>query len=548
MTQPNPTAVFNQYSNAKPFFGNSVPNWIGANKDDQDRIRAYMFYERLYWNVPDTLAIVERGEDSLPIYLPSARKIVEACNRFLCVDWDYSITPTQGSSADQEQCKVLMDALFKTQKMKAKFARQKRYGLIRGDAVWHVRGDAARPAGSRIDVYEVDPTNAFPILEDLNPDRIIGWHLIDLVPDPRDITKQVVRRQTYAKATGSYFGPSIIMSSIGYYELGKWDDRRTMTNATPEVALVPWEGAVLPFALPNDITNLPVYLIPNQKQPCQTFGSSEVRGIETIIASVNQAVSDQDLTLAIQGLGVYVTTAGPPVAADGTAGTFNTGPAQVVEIPSDAKFEKVSGVSAGLPGIEHMNFILGQTQSAMAIPDIAAGVVDVTVAESGIALRLQMSPLLSHNAEKEVDMTDEYNILYHDLVNGWFVAYEAFGSGSGVEVVMTTGDPVPQDRSARFAEIISMATAVPPVMSIRTAIDEMNKIGYTMPADELKQLQTEAQQHAQNVVAQDPFAARLAAEQAAGVTGTPPGAPVHAVNGVPAGAGAGGGQNSGTGA
>lgn len=564
VTTPNPTAVFNQYSNVKPFFSTSVPNWIGANKEDQDRVRAYMFYERLYWNVPDTLAIVQRGDDSLPIYLPSARKIVEACNRFLAVDWTYSIVAGAGSASDQAQCKVLLDGLWKNQKMKAKFGRQKRYGLIRGDAVWHVRAAPDRPAGSRIDIYEVDPTNAFPILENLNPDRIIGWHLVDLVPDPRDITKQVVRRQTYTKATGDYFGPSTIMSSIGYYELGKWDDRKTITNATPQVAAVPWEGTVIPFALPASITNLPVYLIPNQKQPCQTFGSSEVRGIETVIASVNQSVSDQDLTLAMQGLGVYFSTAGPPVAQDGTPGTFDISPGTVVEVPSDATFGRVSGVSSGLPGIEHMNFILGQMQSSVGVPDIAAGVVDVTVAESGIALRLQMSPLLSHNKEKETDMTDEYNCMFRDLVDGWFPAYEAFGSNTGVEVVMTTGDPVPQDRAARFKEILILVEAVPALMSIRTAIDELKKIGYDMPADELQQLTKEAQERAKNLQL-DPFAQRALGEvqgtgtapivtppstgggNAPHTAGTPPVAPGKPLNGLPAGAGAAGGPKLATG-
>lgn len=563
-TSANPTAIFNQYSNVKPFFSTSVPNWIGANKDDQDRVRAYMFYERLYWNVPNTLKIVERGDDALPIYLPSARKVVEACNRFLAVGWDYKITASAGSASDQAQCKTLMDTLFKNQKMKAKFARQKRYGLIRGDAVWHLRADPKRPAGSRIDIYEVDPTNAFPILEDLNPDRIIGWHLIDLVPDPRDVTKQVVRRQTYTKATGDYFGPSTIMSSIGYYELGKWDDRKTATNANPQVAMVPWEGMVVPFALPSSITYLPVYLIPNQKQPCQTFGSSEIRGIETVVASVNQAVSDEDLTLAMQGLGVYFSSAGPPVSQDGVPGTFDISPGSVVEVPADATFGRVSGVSAGLPGIEHMNFILGEMQSSIGIPDVAAGKVDVTVAESGIALRLQLAPLLSRNAEKETDMTDEYNCLFRDLVEGWFPAYEAFGNNTGVEVLMVTGDPVPQDRAARFKEILILVEAVPALMSIRTAIDELKKIGYDMPADELQQLTKEAQERAKNLQL-DPFAQRALGEiQGTGTApvitppstgggnaphsaGTPPVNPPKPLNGVPAGAGAPGAPKPGTG-
>lgn len=537
MTSPNPTDVFTQYSNAKPFFGTQVPNWVGANRDDVDRVRSYIFYERLYWNVPDTLAIVERGEDSLPIYLPSSRKMVEACNRFLAKGWDYQLTPNAGSPSDQAATKDMMASLFKLQKMKAKFARQKRYGLIRGDAVWHIRADPTRPLGHRIDVYEVDPTNAYAILQDNNPDRIVGWHLIDLVVDPRDVTKQVVRRQTYRKVTGEAYGPSVITSETGLYELGKWDDRKTPTNPNPEVAQLPQVngGVVKPvFELPVEITNLPVYLIANQKQPCQTYGSSEVRGIETVIAGVNQAVSDQDLALALQGLGVYYTTAGPPVGQDGTPGVFDISPGTVLEMPEGAAFGKVTGVSAGLPGIEHMNFLLANMQSAIGIPDIAAGVVDVSVAESGIALQLQLSPLLSHNAEKEQDMADDYNVMYYDLVNGWFPAYEGLGRDTGVEVTMTTSDPIPQDRAARFAEIIALVTAVPPLMSVKTGQAELNKIGYDIPAEELTQLQSEAESRAKTATVADPFAQRLQGE-----VGNGPGGPAGALNGVPAGAGAG---------
>jgi hypothetical protein len=209
-----------------------------------------------------------------------------------------------------------------------------------------------------------------------------------------------------------------------------------------------------------------------------------------------------------------------------------------------------------------MNFMMGQTQSSIGIPDIAAGVVDVSVAESGIALRLQLSPLLSHNREKENEMKDEYNCMFRDLVEGWFPAYEAFGSNTGVEVLMITGDPVPVDRAARFNEIIGLVQSVPPLMSTRTALDELNKIGYDMPKDELDQLAKEAGARAQ-MMQLDPFAQRALGEFAAPVSvagnptpptaagGNAPKPPAVAagkpVNGLPAGAGAKPGPNTGTG-
>lgn len=532
MTSPNsgPTDPFTQYSNAKPFFNANIPPWLGSNADDADRVRAYIFYERLYWNVPQTLKMVQRGADgdAMPVYIPAPRKMVEACNRFLAVDWTYDVDASAGAPDDRVDAGNLFKQLFVNQEMPSKFNRQKRYGLIRGDAVWHILGNEKHPAGQRIQIHEVDPTNAFAILKDQNPELVIGWHLIDLVPDPRDPVKQVVRRQTYRKVTGDAFGPSPITSELGIYELGKWDDRVAETNPTPQVEQIKWDGTVPPFTLNNAITNLPVYLIANQKQPCQTYGSSEVRGFESIFASVNQVATDQDLTLAMQGLGVYTSTAGPPVNADGSPGVFNLGPGEVVEVPSNATFTRVSGVQAGLPGIEHMNFILGQSQSSAGIPDIAAGIVDVTIAQSGIALQLQLSPLLSKNKEKETDMMAKYNIMFSDLLNGWMVAFEAFPNGSGVIVTATVQNPVPQDNAARFTQIIEMVTSVPPVMSVKTAQKELNKIGWDIPASELTQLQTEAQERASTAQTADPFAQRSQQEG-----GTPPGAPAGEVNGKP---------------
>lgn len=538
MTSPNPTDTYTQYSNAKQFFSSqNAPSWIGPNTDDQDRVRAYILYERLYWNVPNTMITVQRGEDAQPVYLPSARKIVEACNRFLEVGWDYSVDTTAGNTSDQTTVDALFKTLFKRECVYAKHARQKRYGLIRGDHVWHVTADDTLPAGQRISIHEVAPEQCFAILENQNPDWIIGYHLVDLVPDPRDETKQVCRRQTYLKTTGSYIGPSTISSSVGLYELGKWDDRVAPSNVTPIVE--PVGSPIVPeFILPDDITTLPVYLMPNQKMPCTTYGSSEIRGIETIIASINQTATDEDLTLATQGLGVYATSAGPPVDSNGVPGTFDIGPSRVVEVPSGETFERVSGVQSGLPGIEHMTFILGQMQSAQGVPDIAAGVVDVTVAESGIALQLQLAPLLSHNKEKETEDLGIETQWFDDLVNGWFVAYEGFGRGTGVVVTPTVQNPVPQDRAARFNEIIEMVTAVPPVMSVRTAIVELNKIGYNIPSDELTQLQKEATDRAAvaPVPAVDPFGARASAELGGAPGPKPPtvppvGAP-KPVNGV----------------
>jgi hypothetical protein len=82
-------------------------------------------------------------------------------------------------------------------------------------------------------------------------------------------------------------------------------------------------------------------------------------------------------------------------------------------------------------------------------------------------------------------------------------------------------------------------------MSVRTAIAELNKIGYDIPADEIKELQKEAQDRSAVATPPDAFNARVGNElggnpqtgaSGTGATGqatggTTPTAPTGAING-----------------
>ena len=70
-----------------------------SNSDDKLRLKAYELYEDMYNNRPEHMRVVMRGEDddSVEIYLPSAKKCIEAVNRFLCVNFEYFIEPRVGS-------------------------------------------------------------------------------------------------------------------------------------------------------------------------------------------------------------------------------------------------------------------------------------------------------------------------------------------------------------------------------------------------------------------------------------------------------------------
>src|SRR5690349_14295450 len=190
-------AEYHQYSSAEPFFQDGAEPGIPV--EDQQRLRAYGVYEQMYYNHPGTFALLQRGEDEAPIYLPSAKTIVESTNRFLAINFDFVIRSDTGTTNDQDMLDSTIRDLFKRERFWLKFNSQRRFGLVRGDTVWHITANDAKPELTRISIHAVPANRYFPIFFNDDPENVIGCHLIDLVPDPRDDTKRVVRRQTYRK-------------------------------------------------------------------------------------------------------------------------------------------------------------------------------------------------------------------------------------------------------------------------------------------------------------------------------------------------------------
>lgn len=485
--------VLPQYDSIRPFFSGAPAN-LAANSDDQERIQAYNALEDIYWNRPETYKLVQRGDDDQPIYLPSARKIVEATNRFLAVGWNFVVGSKKGTSQEQTTTREFLEDLFKREKMYTKFMAQKRFGLIRGDAIWHIIADTSKPEGRRLTIQEVLPHNYFPIYDEVDTDKVVGVHLVNLVKDPKDKTKQVARRQTYRKFQRSD-GTNSITSELGLYEIGKWDDRFLEPGDLNLLQQLRQE-----FIL-EGVQQLPVYHIPNYHfGSAYGFGSSEIRGIEAVMGAVNQSISDEQLTLVMQGLGVYATNAGPAVDDDGNEADYEIGPARVLEYPSDGKFERISGVTTVAPMIEHMKFMLDESQLGVGVPDIAAGKVDVAIAESGISLRLQLAPILAKNSEKETDMLGTYDQMIYDLCQYWLPEYEQLLDAREVSVAFKVDDPMPVNREAEIDEIMKLVTppspGVPALITLEMAVDRLKKLGYEYPANALEVLRGDAEKAA----------------------------------------------------
>lgn len=502
-------AATTQYSSAAPFFGKASDNVV--SEADKQRLQAYAFYEDAYHNRPETFRVSMRGDDDtqVPIYLPACKKIVEATNRFLAVDFDFVVDPNSGTPEEQATVARMMRNLFKREKMYTKHATQRRYGLIRGDAVWHITADDTKTPGSRLSIHELHPSNYFPIEDPANPDRIMGCHIVDTTQDPRspnDRTKIVARRQTYRRTMDANGNPTgEITSELTTWEIGKWDDRNLEAKDLKPVSVIKAQ-----YALPSGITTLPVYHFRNNRIPEEQFGLSEVAGIETIFAAMNQSVTDEDMTLVMQGLGMYWSNAAPPLNADGTDGDWEIGPGSVIEVGDGQQFGRVTGVSSVAPFIEHMKFIDEYGQQALGVPDIAVGKVDQAIAESGISLRLQMGPILAKNGEKEQEILGIYDQMFFDIAYQWFPAYEQV-TFTDIEVASVVGDPLPTNRDARIQEVLLLFTSG--LITIAMAQSELSKYGYNFAADSVQQAlaDTRALALAQNP---DPFDNRFQEETA----------------------------------
>lgn len=499
-----PLSAAGQYASAAPFFGSAVDNLTGS-PEDSIRVQAYELYENFYHNRPENIKIFLRGEDiSKPIYIPSAKKMVEATNRFLAVEFDFAVNPDRGDAGAQAMMERVLGNLFKREKLSVKFANQKRYGLIRGDACWHITADPSKPPEKRISVHELNPGNYFRIEDPDNPDRLLGCHIVDKVPDPEDPKKFIARRLTYLRKgvvpvggdgtgyvvpEGVDIASSGITSEVTHWAVGKWDDRN-MAEGDMERRQAPGDRELMD--LPPEITTIPVYHWKNNTIPGEPYGLSEIAGVESLIAAINQASTDQDLALVMQGLGLYWTDARPPVNADGTPGRWEIGPGIVVEVPEGHSFGRVNGVGS-LPSLEHIQMLKNDGMEGLGIPDIAAGKVDVTVAESGVALALQLLPILAKNGEKEEEILGTMDHMLYDITQQWFPAFEQIRLP---DVVVSTiiGDPVPGNRDSKIQEVILLFTSG--LITVAMAQAKLASLGYDFADGDDARVILEAQQRA----------------------------------------------------
>jgi hypothetical protein len=254
------------------------------------------------------------------------------------------------------------------------------------------------------------------------------------------------------------------------------------------------------FELPPQVTSLPVYHGKNLRIPNWTFGASEMKGIERLMGAVNQSISDEELTLALDGIGVYATTSGPPLDSDGNATDWVLGPGSVVEHGIGTDFTRVGGVGSVQPFQDHMTKLDTYMRESSGTPDTAIGKVDVSIAESGISLALQMGPMLAKVDEKNDLLLDVHDQMFFDLTTMWFPAYEKQSFGDAL-VEPQVGETLPENKKQQFDEVIALYGAG--LVDIKWCQDELKKLGYEFPDGIIDSILSE---QAAKAVAADPYA------------------------------------------
>lgn len=509
----SPVVEFTPYSSALPFFEGSL-DWV-SSEDDRERVQAYELYKKMYWNEPGWCKLMKRGDDDeqvKDIYIPSARRIIEATNRFLGLGFEYAI---EGTNAALDKT---LKSLYAREAIPSKFSRMKRELQYQGDCLWHVTADDTKEQGTRLSILPLDPSSWFPIFDEDDDTKIVGCHLVDIIEDPADDKKVIAKRQTYRKVV-SPLGAREVTSELTYWEQDAWDDRNLEPGELKQLHPVELEEKAPESIEANGlkIPTLPVYHFKNLVWGVHPYGISDLRGFETAIAAVNQSLTDQDLTLVMQGLGVYWTNAGPPKDGEGNDTTLEVSPGHILEVPDGNTIGRLNGVSSVAPFIEHMQFILDKVDGSRGISDAATGTIDVTTAESGIALFLRLMPILSANKEKEQDIAAVMKQLHFDILNYWMPAYEQDSTGVGAVVDIVFADATPVNRKAKIEEIILLFTSG--LLTVDMAIEEMTKLGYKFPAGAAEKLLSEAAARVKASTPVDTFGSR--AEDESGGSNNP---------------------------
>ena len=461
---------FTPYSTVIPLI-KEVPSWL--TEEHGERIASYLKYEEIYWQDPRAFRLVQRGSEAQPIYVPNPKQIVDSTAHYLLKG--LRVGPAEPDK--NAKFKEFLDKFLKREEFYSRFMVAKSAGVCRGDWVLHITADETEAEGSRISITSIDPGAYFPVF------------------DPDDATKVIEVHIAYQEVPLGEIQPKIRQKSY-WYEGEKpnrkvvWEERYVEIDGWGTEREKTYSQISAPTALPDNIVKIPVYHFKNVAWDGWDFGASEIKGYEIIAGAVNQAVTDEDVALALQGLGVYATDAGPPKnATTGETEDWEIAPARVMEVPAGAYFRRVEGMTTVEPSQSHIGYLedkLFETSHTF-----REGAVDVQVAESGIALAIRFLPQLAKIEQRDLSGTAKLDQMYYDLKQ-WFDFYEGElfdSSWLDVEIEIEIGDKLPQNRVERTNELNNMLDRK--IISRAYYRREMQRLGYEFPEDIEEEIEKE---------------------------------------------------------
>jgi hypothetical protein len=489
-----------QYASLDRFgLATKAPAWI-ADTTEARRVASYGMYEDMYRSVPTAFKVKQHSDEHPALYLPAAKVIIETFNRYLAPRMTLTVDPEFGTPNDQLLASQMIDDLVLRERLYSKFNTTKRGGVIRGDSAYHVWADPLAAEGSRVSIYGIHPGTLFPIYDPDNIDNIVGWHIAEAIDLDGD---QYISRQTYRKINLAR-GPSPISYEHGIFEFDDWGGPSMEGNGKALRMVTPLS------TLPDPIDHLPIYHIPNFADEGSIWGSSEIRGYETLLNAQHQNITDEDIALAMTGLGMYWTDSGSPTDADGNVVPWSIGPAVVTQVSQGKKMGRIDGIATVEPYQAHMDYLQKFMERAEGMGDVSTGgQFDVKVAESGIALELRLDPIVRSAEEREEILTGVLTNMMHDMKK-WYAAFEDSGFAGLIETVRIKpiyGTKMPENREKRVEQLTSMHKAgIIPATYVRS---ELRRMGFEMPAETEMISALTLEQTASAQISQDAVGARM---------------------------------------
>lgn len=426
--------VMTPYSTVAPLADLTQFGWVP--EEEQERLSAYDAYEKIYWSYPQAFKLTFYGSNDKPLYIPNGRTIVNETTHYLLKG--LNIAPEGGDL--ESPFGQALTAFLKRERFLSKFHTAKWSGIVRGDWLLHMTADPALPEGRRISIVSVDPSSYFPIWDPDDLDKRIGVDLVETFESIED-GKTYVKRLRYIYVMVGQIRRVQRQEEILELE-GWWNGKAAKVKRR----LLP------PELLPEDILAIPVYHFKNIDWQGDPFGGSELKGYESLLGSINQAMSDEELALALDGLGVYATDAPPPTDDNENEIDWELFPGKVLEVPTGSTFSRVAGIQSVTPMLDHVKHLTEALFESSAT--FRTNAVDVQLAESGVALAIKFSPTLAKLELRDNNGIDLLENLFFDW-KGWLKTYEG-QDFEAQEVAVTLGEKLPQNREKLIMELNNM--------------------------------------------------------------------------------------------